>query len=83
MSGAAIKTRATEIRDRSHVFKESKTAVKNVESIEKNSRDLCGGLESMTGVQGDGQERTWWEGSQQPREKVIFFPLAPWRKDVT
>ena len=83
MSGAAIKTRAIEIRDRSHVFKESKTAVKNVESIEKNARSLRGGLKSMTGVQGDRQERTWWEGSQYLREKVIFFPLAPWRKDIS
>lgn len=78
-----MKTRATEMRGTSHVFKESKTAVKNVERVKKNARGLRGGLQSMTGVQGDGQERTWWDGGQKPREKVIFFPLAPWRKDVT
>ena len=78
-----MKTRATEMRDTSHVFKESKTTVKNVESIMKNVRGLCAGLQSMTGVQDDGQERTWWNRSQKPREKVIFFPLTPWRKDTT
>lgn len=71
------------MRDRSHVFKENKTAVKNVESIEKNARGLRGGRKSVTGVQGDGQEQIWWKGSQQPREIVIFFLLAPWRKDIT